>query len=111
MIGAAVAALLAAAGCGANSQNSTTSPSFFGSSAVSALASPEVQIFNVDAAGTPSDGRGPCVFDQGSGRFGCDDARRNGLSFSRTVTFFDAAGVVQSAFDAQTTASIAPRRR
>src|SRR5689334_7850625 len=87
VVGASIAVLVAAAGCGTNSASTTTSPSIFGlSSTVSALASPDVQIFNVEAAGTPSAGRGPCMFDQGSGRFGCDDARRKDLNFTRTVT-------------------------
>jgi hypothetical protein len=106
VIGAAIVVVLSGAGCGANTENNTTAPSLFGFSTVSALASPEVSIFNVEAAGLGTDGRGPCVFDQGTGRFGCDDSRRGGLSFSRTVTFFDANGVVQAAFDPETTASI-----
>jgi len=105
MTGLALAALIGVAACG-TAPESATSPTLFGASAVAALASPEVPIFNVDAAGRWPDGRGPCVFETSTGRFGCDDKRGNGLSFSRTVTFFDASGAVQTAYDANTTASI-----
>ena len=102
VIGAAIAVLLSA-GCGANTQDDlTTSPSLFGLSTVSALASPEVSIFNVESAGLGIDGRGPCVFDQIGGKFSCENGRTGTLTFSRTVTFFDANGAVQTAFDRET---------
>jgi hypothetical protein len=106
IVGVALAALMGTAGCGGTAPEGGTAPSVFSASTVAALASPEVPIFNVDAAGLSADGRGPCVFDGGTGRFGCDDRRHGNLTFSRTVTFYDASGVVQPAYDATTTASI-----
>jgi hypothetical protein len=45
-----------------------------------------------------------CTF--AAGQFTCPPVTRNGLTINRTVTFKDATGATQSAYDAATTASI-----
>src|ERR1051326_8982900 len=110
LIGMGVAAsVLLVSGCGQPAQ-APTAPTAVSAvqtaSGVSQLTSPEVPIFNVQSAGTSSEPLGPCVFDQGLARFGCGNVSQNGLSFTRTVTFYDANGVVQTAFDPVTTASV-----
>jgi hypothetical protein len=106
-LGVSVLALLGAAACGSSLQ-SPTSPFLQGStsSSVAALSNSEVPMFNVTAAGTSTDGQGPCRFNSPTGRFDCQNFRFGNLNFSRTVTFYDANGNVQTAFDATTTASI-----
>lgn len=47
---------------------------------------------------------GGCNF--GSGRFACPPRTHQGLTLERTVTFLDALGATQGAYDAETTASI-----
>ncbi len=42
----------------------------------------------------------------GGGRFSCPPRNQQGLTLARTVTFLDALGATQAAYDAQTTASI-----
>jgi hypothetical protein len=91
-------------------------------SAIAGLASPETPIFQVSGAdalasgdsaaaasvsggGTPP-GPGPCLFDPSGGQFACPDPRKGNLNLTRRVTFRDAAGNVQSAFDKDTTESI-----
>src|SRR5262245_31033085 len=106
-LGVSLLILAGSAACGTLSESPTSPLSqTAASSAVSALASPDVSIFNVDSAGTGTDGRGPCRFHVGTGRFDCDGPRNGTLTFSRTVTFYDAAGVVQTAYDGATTARI-----
>jgi hypothetical protein len=106
-LGVSLLILAGAAACGTQTESPTSPFSLnSASSTVSALASPDVPIFNVDAAGTSTDGRGPCRFLGGDGRFDCGDHRGGSLTFSRTVTFFDASGAVQTAYDGQTTARI-----
>jgi hypothetical protein len=101
---------LALAGC-SNDTSSLSSPSPAGdgrngSGSLSALASPDVPIFNLGAGDTSSDGRGPCVFDPESGQFICPDRSRDGITFTLRYTLYDADGNVQSRFDRATTASI-----
>ena len=49
--------------------------------------------------------QGNCPFDAGSGRFVCVTQTRENLTITRSYAFRDAAGVAQSAYDAQTTES------
>src|SRR5262245_7508779 len=96
-LGVSLLMLAGFAGCGTLTDSPTSPFSASGtSSTVSALASPDVSTFNVESAATGTDGRGPCRFHLGTGRFDCDNQRSGNLTFSRTVTFFDAAGAVQN---------------
>jgi hypothetical protein len=79
--------------------------------AIVALTSPDTPIFEVSAADTSTStgstsGPGPCVFDDTTGQFSCPDMSRDGITLTRTFTIRDAAGNVQSKFDATTTASV-----
>ncbi len=77
-----------------------------------ALFDRDIALYAADAAGQDVEVmRGP------SGRFGmglladpasfeCDDVERNGLTLSRTCTFYDAGGNIQTAYDQETTASV-----
>ncbi|OFW10002.1 MAG: hypothetical protein A3H96_03345 [Acidobacteria bacterium RIFCSPLOWO2_02_FULL_67_36] len=69
------------------------------------LASPDTPMFSVNGAETAG-GRGACVFDPATGQFTCPDQSRDGITFTRRFTLYDAKGAVQSAFDPKTTASI-----
>jgi hypothetical protein len=109
-LSAALLLTLALAGC-SNETSSMSSPSPSGdgqdsSGSLSALANPDVPIFNLGAGDTSSDGRGPCVFDPESGQFVCPDRSRDGITFTLRYTLYDANGNVQSRFDRATTASI-----
>ena len=106
-LGVAVVLLMTAAACGQSSQSPTSPVPFGSSAAVAALSNADVPICNVTAAGTLSgQSQGPCQFNgPGGGRFDCLEHRGGNLNFTRTVTYYDASGVVQSAYDATTTAS------
>ena len=66
----------------------------------SLLASETTTLFDVSAAGTS--GNGGCQY--ADGVFVCRDSR-DGLTMTRTIAFFDAAGNAQARFDPVTTAS------
>ncbi|MBI4501871.1 MAG: hypothetical protein HY700_12000 [Gemmatimonadetes bacterium] len=69
-----------------------------------ALTNPDIPTFDVQSSGTSSGG--PCVFSESTGQFTCPDMSRNGITFTRRFTIYDANSNVQSKFDAVTTASI-----
>ncbi|MBI4421293.1 MAG: hypothetical protein HY560_10745 [Gemmatimonadetes bacterium] len=71
-----------------------------------ALADPDIPTFEVVSTGTSSSRPGPCVFSATTGQFACPDVTRNGITFTRKFTLYDADGNVQSRYDAATTASI-----
>jgi hypothetical protein len=55
----------------------------------------------------PNEGEGGnCTFDSGTGRVVCQPVTRGGLTILRSAQYRDANGVVQQAFDNQTTNSI-----
>lgn len=104
----AFAAIAAVSGCSrsADTPTSPTENAGQSSSALAALADPEVAIFNVTGADTSSGGRGPCEFNQATGQFVCPDQTRDGITFTMRFTLYDAGGNVLSAFDRTRVASI-----
>jgi hypothetical protein len=71
---------------------------------VTMLADPDARLFSVTAADSPG-GRPPCEFDPATGQFECPPQSRDGITFTRQFTLYNANGNVQPRFD-KTTAAI-----
>jgi hypothetical protein len=79
-----------------------TTPTTSGSGAAT-LADPDAKLFSVTAADSPS-GRPPCEFNAASGQFECPSQTRDGITFTREFTLYDAKGTVLSQFGKDTAA-------
>jgi hypothetical protein len=73
------------------------------SSAVATLADPDAKLFAVTAADAPS-GPPPCQFNAQTGEFECPSQTRDGITFTRQFTLYDANGHVMSHFGRDTAA-------
>jgi hypothetical protein len=67
-----------------------TTPTTSGSG-VTTLADPDAKLMAVTPADSPS-GQPPCQFDRATGQFECPSQTRDGITFTREFTLFDANG-------------------
>ena len=112
-ITAATAALLVAAGCARDGTSPTTPADDFAAAAAAALdpsigatdgqaSMPGLTMMpgaTFDAAAAPSD---RCAYSAATGRIVCAAVVRNGLTITRSIAFYDAAGTPQARRDAGT---------
>jgi hypothetical protein len=68
-----------------------------GGSGVTTLANPDAKLMAVTPADSPS-GQPPCQFDSGTGQFECPPQTRDGITFTREFTLYDASGKVLTQF-------------
>jgi hypothetical protein len=81
----------------APSQPATTQTTGASGSGVSTLADPDAKLMAVTPADSPS-GQPPCQFDPATGQFECPSQTRDGITFTRQFTLYDANGKVLTQF-------------
>ena len=81
----------------APSQPTTSQTTGASGSGVTTLADPDAKLMAVTPADSPS-GQPPCQYSPGSGEFVCPSQTRDGITFTREFTLYDASGKVLTQF-------------